>query len=190
MPYPGSDDVSLADEIIGIYGRRGAEAYFGECVSVTEHALQAAWFAQQEQAPDHLVVAALLHDIGHLVDEVPDDLADWIRDRQHERVGAAWLARRFGPGVADPVRLHVPAKRYLCAVEPGYLSELSPASVRTLQLQGGPMSTAEAAAFENEPYYREAVRVRRWDDRAKIADLRTPGMTDYRTLIETHAKHA
>jgi [1-hydroxy-2-(trimethylamino)ethyl]phosphonate dioxygenase len=181
--------VTITDEIIGIYGKRGADAYFGEVVSVTEHGLQAAWFAQQDGAPANLVVAALLHDIGHLVDDVPDDFDEWTRDQHHERVGAAWLARRFGPEVSDPVRLHVPAKRYLCATEAGYLSNLSPASVRTLQLQGGPMAAAEVAAFEQESYFREALRVRRWDDRAKIADLKTPGLPDYRTLIETQAKN-
>jgi phosphonate degradation associated HDIG domain protein len=181
--------VTITDEIIGIYGKRGADAYFGEVVSVTEHGLQAAWFAQQDGAPANLVVAALLHDIGHLVDDVPDDFEEWTRDQHHERVGAAWLARRFGPEVSDPVRLHVPAKRYLCATEAGYFSNLSPASVRTLQLQGGPMAAAEVAAFELESYFREAVRVRRWDDRAKIADLKTPALADYRTLIETQAKN-
>lgn len=181
--------MTLTDEIIGIYAKRGAEAYFGECVSVTAHGLQAAWFAQEEGAPPNLVVAALLHDIGHLVDDVPDDFAQWTHDQHHERVGAAWLARRFGPDVSDPVRLHVPAKRYLCATEAGYFSNLSPASVRTLQLQGGPMSSAEALAFENEAYCRDAVRVRRWDERAKIADLKVPDLAAYRTLIETQAKN-
>jgi phosphonate degradation associated HDIG domain protein len=181
--------VTVADEIIGIYGKRGAESYFGERVSVTEHGLQAAWFAQQEGAATCLVVAALLHDIGHLVDDVPDDFADWTLDQQHERIGAAWLARRFGIEVSDPVRLHVPAKRYLCATEPDYFSNLSPASVRTLQLQGGPMPATEIAAFERELYFRDAVRVRRWDDRAKIADLEVPDLSAYRTLIETHTKN-
>jgi [1-hydroxy-2-(trimethylamino)ethyl]phosphonate dioxygenase len=181
--------VSVTDEVIGIYGKRGAEAYFGECVSVTEHGLQAAWFAQQEDAPANLIVAALLHDIGHLINGAADDFAEWTHDERHERVGAAWLAARFGPEVSDPVRLHVPAKRYLCTTEAGYLSNLSPASVRTLQLQGGPMAAAEVAAFEQETYFREALRVRRWDDRAKIADLKTPGLPDYRTLIETQAKN-
>lgn len=182
--------MTLTDDIIRIYAKRGAEAYFGECVSVTEHGLQAAWFAQEEGAAANLVVAALLHDIGHLVDDVPDDIAQWTHDQHHERIGGAWLAGRFGPEVSDPVRLHVPAKRYLCATETDYVGNLSPASVRTLQLQGGPMSAAEAAAFEQESYFREAVRVRRWDDRAKIADLKVPGLASYRALIETQTKTA
>jgi [1-hydroxy-2-(trimethylamino)ethyl]phosphonate dioxygenase len=181
--------MTLTDEIIRIYGKRGAEAYFGECVSVTEHGLQAAWFAQEEGAPANLVLAALLHDIGHLVDDVPDDFAQWTHDQHHERIGGAWLARRFGPEVSDPVRLHVSAKRYLCATEAAYFSNLSPASVRTLQLQGGAMPAAEAATFEQEPYFRDAVRVRRWDDRAKIADLKVPGLATYRALIETQTQN-
>jgi [1-hydroxy-2-(trimethylamino)ethyl]phosphonate dioxygenase len=181
--------VTVADDIFGIYGRRGVHAYFGECVSVTEHALQAAWFAQQESAPASLVVAALLHDIGHLIDDTADDRGDWTEDAQHEQIGAAWLARRFGPEVSDPVRLHVPAKRYLCATEADYFGTLSPASVRTLQLQGGPMPAAQCAAFEGEPYFREAVRVRRWDDRAKVDGLRIPGLQSYRALIEAHARN-
>src|SRR5580704_9335190 len=151
MPY---------DEIAGLFGKRGAEAYFGESVSVTEHALQAAWFAQQESAPASLVVAALLHDIGHLIDDTANDLGEWTADAEHEQIGAAWLARRFGPEVSDPVRLHVPGKRYLCATEADYYGSLRPASVRTLQLQGGPMPAAQHAAFEGERYFREALRVR------------------------------
>lgn len=181
--------MTVADEIFGIFAGRGAHAYFGECVSVTEHGLQAAWFAQQEDAPASLVVAALVHDIGHLVEDIPGDLGEWTEDAQHEKVGAAWLARRFGLAVSDPVRLHVPAKRYLCATEADYYSNLSPASVRTLELQGGPMPPAQLAAFAEEAYFREAVRVRRWDDRAKIADLRIPGLEAYRALIEAHARN-
>src|ERR1700722_17902635 len=128
--------MSITDEILALFARRGAAAYFGESVSTTEHALQAAYFAQGEAASPSLIVAALLHDVGHLVEDVPDDLADWTEDAGHERVGARWLAARFPPEVAEPVRLHVPAKRYLLATDPGYLARLSPASVVTLRLQG------------------------------------------------------
>ena len=181
--------MTVADDIFGIYERRGGHAYFGECVSVTEHGLQAAWFARQDGAPASLVVAALLHDIGHLLDDVSNDLGEWTEDAQHEQIGAAWLARRFGPEVSDPVRLHVPAKRYLCATEADYHGNLSPASVRTLQLQGGVMPAAQCAAFETEPYFREALRVRRWDDRAKVDGLEIPGLRSYRALIEAHARN-
>jgi [1-hydroxy-2-(trimethylamino)ethyl]phosphonate dioxygenase len=176
--------VSVLDEIFQLYGQRGDGAYFGESVSMTEHGLQAAHFAQAAGAPSSLIVAALLHDVGHLVEEVPDDLADWTTDAAHERVGAQWLARRFPPAVSEPVRLHVPAKRYLLAVDPAYLANLSPASRVTLKLQGGPMSSEEARRFETERFNREAVLVRRCDDRGKVAGLRTPGLADYRGMIE------
>jgi phosphonate degradation associated HDIG domain protein len=176
--------VTTADEIFGIFTQRGTDAYFGECVSVTEHALQAAWFAQQEGAPESLIVAALLHDIGHLIRDTPDDLGEWAQDQHHERIGAGWLARRFGLEVSDPVRLHVPAKRYLCATEAEYFSSLSAASRHTLKLQGGPLPPAQLATFQREPYFGAALRVRRWDDRAKVGDLKVPGLEAYRALIE------
>jgi [1-hydroxy-2-(trimethylamino)ethyl]phosphonate dioxygenase len=176
--------VKVTDEILEVFAKRGSGAYFGESVSMMEHALQAAYFAQAAVAPPSLVVAALLHDIGHLVVEVPDDLADWTEDARHEHVGSAWLASRFSAGVSEPVRLHVPAKRYLCATNEHYFSKLSPASVVTLKLQGGPMSAAEVSRFETERYHKEAVQVRQWDDQGKVAGLVTPCLEDYRALIE------
>ncbi len=176
--------MNIADEIFSIFASRGAGAYFGERVSMIEHALQAAHFAQATGSTRPLVVAALLHDIGHLVVPVPDDLADWTEDARHEEVGAAWLAGRFPAGVVEPVRLHVPAKRYLCAVDAHYLSQLSPASVATLKLQGGPMCGAEVARFETQRHWRDAVEVRRCDDRGKVPGLATPGLEDYRGWIE------
>jgi len=180
--------MSVADEVIAIYGARGAAAYFGERVSMTEHGLQAAWFARVEGAAEPLIIAALLHDVGHLLDAVPDDLADWTADSHHEEVGARWLAQRFGPQVSEPVRLHVPAKRYLCATEREYFERLSPASVHTLRLQGGPMSAREVQRFESEPHFREAVRVRRWDDQGKVAGLETPPLEAYRDMLNAAAR--
>ena len=176
--------MNVIDEILAIFQRRGSGAYFGESVSMTEHALQAAYFAQIAGAPPGLIVAALLHDVGHLVEDVPDDLADWTVDAHHERIGSHWLAQRFRPEVSEPVRLHVPAKRYLLATDNKYFAKLSPASVVTLKLQGGPMAAHEVAKFETERYYKEAVRVRQWDDQGKVAGLKTPGLGDYRALIE------
>ena len=176
--------MSVTEEILAIFQRCGSSAYFGESVSMTEHALQAAYFAQAAAAPPALIVAALLHDIGHLVDDVPSDIADWTMDAHHEEIGSRWLATRFLPEVSEPVRLHVPAKRYLLATDAGYFAKLSPASVITLKLQGGPMTAQEVAKFESERFYKEAVRVRQWDDRGKVAGLKTPGLSDYGALIE------
>jgi phosphonate degradation associated HDIG domain protein len=176
--------MSITDEILAIFHKRGSDAYFGESVSMTEHALQAAFFAQTAAAPPALIVAALLHDIGHLVDEVPSDIADWTVDAHHEQIGSRWLATRFRPDVSEPVRLHVPAKRYLLATDATYFAKLSPASVITLKLQGGPMAAHEVAKFETERFHKEAVRVRQWDDQGKVAGLKTPSLGDYRALIE------
>ncbi len=115
---------------------------------------------------------------------MPDDIADWTVDARHEEVGARWLALRFGPEVHQPVRLHVPAKRYLCAIDPSYVARLSPASVRTLELQGGPMSDSEVTAFRQERFFDEAVQIRHWDDEGKEARLTTRRLADYRALIE------
>ena len=176
--------MTITDELLDIYDRHGGDAYFGEAVTMTEHGLQAAYFAQAAGAPEALIVAALLHDIGHLVEPVPEDIADWKSDAQHELIGSRWLAQRFGPEVSEPVRLHVPAKRYLCATDQAYFGKLSAASVRTLALQGGPMPPAEIGAFEAERYCRDAILVRRCDDRGKVAGLRIPAFTHYRAMIE------
>ena len=182
--------MSLAADILALYAARGGEAYFGERVSTTEHGLQAAHFAQLEGAPEPLVVAALLHDIGHLLESVPDDIGEWTLDARHEEIGARWLARHFDAAVCEPVRLHVPAKRYLCATDAGYFARLSSASVHTLKLQGGPMSQREQAQFEDERFSREAVRLRLWDDQGKVAGLKTAPLEDYAALIERVARRS
>ncbi len=181
--------MTLTAQLWAIYSSRGAGAYFGEVVSTLEHSLQAAYFAQESDASDALVLAALLHDIGHLIDPAPLDFAGWQSDARHEVSGGNWLAQRFGPEVSEPVRLHVPAKRYLSATDPGFSAQLSAASVRTLVLQGGPMSAREIAAFRLEPYHSDAIQLRRFDDRGKVAGFRTPHFAHYRELIDANSRH-
>lgn len=175
-----SDRNAVVDSILELFRARGDAAYFGEAVSQTEHALQSAALAEAEGAPVPLVVAALLHDLGHLVHGLDEQIAVRGIDGRHENAGEAWLSRHFGPEVTTPVRLHVAAKRYLCAVDPDYLAGLSPASALSLRVQGGPFTPEEVAAFESDPYHRDAVRLRRWDDQAKVVGLDVPGLDHYR----------
>jgi len=174
----------IVDRILQLFAEKGRGMYFGEAVTETEHALQSAHLAEASGAGNELIAAALLHDIGHLLHGLTEDIAERGIDGRHEEGGAAWLARHFGPPVADPVRLHVAAKRYLCAVDPGYRDGLSPASQRSLELQGGPFSPDEVGRFEEQPFWREAVVLRRWDDAAKVPGLVVPGLEHYRPCLE------
>jgi len=176
--------MSTADKIFSIFESRGDAAYYGEPVSQTEHALQTAFQAEKSGAPDTLVVAALLHDVGHLLHDLPENIAEQGIDGRHEQAGHVWLSQHFGPEITEPVKLHVPAKRYLCAADPDYLSQLSPASLRSLKLQGGPFSPEEAADFARLSHSREAVQLRHWDDQAKVLGLEVPPLEHYRTRLE------
>jgi phosphonate degradation associated HDIG domain protein len=176
--------MNVIDRIVTLFRHRGQGAYFGEAVTETEHALQCADLAEKSGAAAELVAAALLHDVGHLLHSLPEDIAERGIDGRHEEQGAAWLARYFRPAVVGPVRLHVAAKRYLCAVEPSYLAGLSATSVRSLGLQGGPMSPEEVRRFEEELWFRSAVQLRRWDDEAKVPGLVVPGLDHYRSCLE------
>lgn len=171
---------AIADVVLAVLGGAAGEAHYGEGVSQRDHALQAAWRAEQAGAPAVLIAAALLHDIGHLLHGLPEDIATHGIDDHHEDVGAAWLERHFLPSAVAPVRLHVAAKRYLVAAEPGYAATLSPASRQSLALQGGPMGIRDIAAFRALPGAAEAVALRRWDDAAKVVGLVTPPLGRWR----------
>jgi phosphonate degradation associated HDIG domain protein len=169
--------------IAAAFAGEGAQDYLGEPVTQAAHMLQAAALAQRDGASDALIAAALLHDVGHFMNAVGGHDAD--ADRKHQDSGASWLAQWFGPEVTEPVRLHVAAKRYLCATEPEYAAVLSPASVASLNVQGGPMQQPELAAFEAEPHAAAAVRVRRWDDAAKDPGAPVPSFEHFRPLLRT-----
>ena len=176
--------MSVTNQILELFHTQGPQAYFGEDVSQLEHALQAAALAQQSNAPDTLVIAALLHDIGHMLRGLPENIADEGIDDLHEAAGAAWLAKYFGPEVTEPIRLHVDAKRYLCFADARYRAQLSPASIQSLALQGGPYTAEEASSFESQPFFDQAVLLRQWDDTAKIPGLSVPPLDHYRPILE------
>jgi [1-hydroxy-2-(trimethylamino)ethyl]phosphonate dioxygenase len=180
--------MTTVDKIMDMFAKAGSAAYFGEAITQTEHALQTASLAAKSGATDELIVAALLHDIGHLLRGLPEDAATHGIDDTHEAIGADWLESRFGRAVSDPVRLHVPAKRYLCAVDAAYQSSLSPASRLSLRLQGGPMSREQVEFFEQGRHFAAAVALRRWDDEAKIPGLPVPGLETYRDSLESALK--
>lgn len=175
---------AVIDEILRVFREYGSGQYLGEPVSMTEHMLQSAYAAERDGAPPQLVAAALLHDYGHFVHEFPEDAAEHGIDTRHEEVAHRFLAEHFGPEVAEPIRMHVAAKRYLCAVDPSYVKELSPASIHSLDLQGGPYPPEQVSAFEASPYAEDAVRLRRYDDAGKIAGLETPDLEHYRPILE------
>ncbi|WP_198369243.1 phosphonate degradation HD-domain oxygenase [Roseomonas rosulenta] len=169
----------VVTEIHDLLEHRADGAYGLHDVTQREHALQAARLAERDGQPDALIAAALLHDIGHLVHDLGEDPAAEGVDDRHEELGHAWLTRHFGPEVTEPVRLHVAAKRYLCATEADYVARLSPDSVRSLALQGGPMSASEIAAFEALPHHAAAVTLRRYGEAAKVRALETPPVAHF-----------
>ncbi len=181
MNTPTRDSILAVIE--DIFLRRGACEYLGEPVTVAEHMLQAADLAERNGEDEAIVVAALLHDIGHLTGPLAGFSMDDVEDRRHEAAGAALLEPFFPPLVTACVRWHVAAKRYLCATEPGYLATLSAASVHSLKLQGGPMTAGEVAAFDALPHRQAIVTVRRLDDAAKLPGRRTPPFAHYRPLL-------
>ncbi len=158
----------------------GAHWCYDEDITQLEHAVQGAMLARSETGDSADIAAALLHDVGHfLMKSQAKDENYQDRDLKHEIVGASWLSRAFAPQVTEPVRLHVPAKRYLCAVNPDYWTDLSRGSKISLQKQGGPMSKIEAKAFAALPGYEQAIKLRQIDDRAKAVDLVISPIEDF-----------
>ncbi|MEZ5888182.1 MAG: HD domain-containing protein [Paracoccaceae bacterium] len=167
-----------------VFDRRGDEEYLGEPVTMAQHMLQGATIAAQSAMPEEIVVAALLHDIGHFTSEFGTFSMDDTEDRYHEEAGAELLEQFFPSVVTDCVRYHVAAKRYLCATKPDYFKRLSEASIHSLSLQGGPMSAEEVEAFEKNPNLKEIVQVRYLDEAAKRADMETPDYWHFAPMVQ------
>lgn len=175
------------DEVIGtifrIYAERG-HRHYGEDVTESQHALQCATFARENGEDPSIVAACLLHDFGHLAHDLGEDVADRGLDARHEDLGAEILKKWFAPVIVEPVRMHVAAKRYLCARQAGYFEGLSDASRLSLSLQGGPMDESEMAEFEALPHHASAVRLRLYDDMGKVSDMATPGFEAFRSFLK------
>ena len=175
-------------EIEKIFTTGISEEYVGEDVKLVEHMLQCGDLAKEAGAPDYLVVASLLHDIGHLLVDDAVGAQDSGIDMHHDAVGARWLEERFPSTVSEPVRLHVAAKRYLVTTNHDYLSKLSHASVQTLYMQGGPLNQDEVIEFISREGAEDAVRVRLWDDLAKVRDKPTSTLLEFKSLIDSLAR--
>jgi phosphonate degradation associated HDIG domain protein len=174
------DSSMTLETIVGWLRHRADGKYGGEAVSQLEHALQCATLAHADGASARLVTAALLHDIGHLSDHESNDI-----DYPHGELAAHLLKNLFGLAVTEPIRLHVDAKRYLCVVDPFYWSGLSDVSKRSLEWQGGAYNAPEAAAFILQQYADDAVRLRRWDDAAKVAGAATPDLDHFVKIMQS-----
>ena len=173
------------DALFAYMLRRG-QSFYDESVTQLDHALQCARQAELADADPVQVAAALLHDLGHFLVDEHDEQTDYLTgDLLHEEVGASYLQPYFIERLTEPVRLHVPAKRYLCTTDSAYHDALSRASKRSFQLQGGRLSAAEQAEFERNPHAQDALRLRRWDDLAKVEGLRAPGLDRYREGVQS-----
>jgi phosphonate degradation associated HDIG domain protein len=170
-----------------LYESEGHQLYSGESISQLEHALQCAALAEAAQQPPTLIVACLLHDLGHLLFKLDDATTFQAVNDHHEERAIPSLRKLFPIAVTEPIRLHVQAKRYLCGVDPGYWAGLSAASQHSLILQGDRFSPPEAQAFITQPYAAEAVQLRRWDDQAKVVGKPTPDLAHFRAVMATCA---
>ncbi len=193
-------DQTLAEQLTGItvaekvttlfdYMERRGQSFYDESVTQLQHACQCANQAQLHGGSTTQIVSALLHDIGHFLLDEHNAESDFLEeDQNHEEVGADYLEPFFPEAVTTPIRLHVPAKRYLCTTDASYYDGLSEASKRSFHLQGGGMSAEERAAFERILYYQDALQLRRWDDLAKVKGLETPAIGTYREIVQACLK--
>jgi len=178
------------EEIARLLEAKGQRQYGREAVSQLAHALQCAELAEEAGETPETIVAALLHDLGHLLapERAEETGQAQQRDDLHQYIALPFLRGVFASSVLEPIRLHVDAKRYLCAAEPGYWDTLSPASKRSLELQGGIYTDEEAKSFLAQPFAAEAVRLRRYDDAAKVPGKPTPPLAHFMDLARSLAE--
>ena len=193
-------DQTLAEQMTGMiatekvvtlfdYMERRGQSFYDESVTQLEHACQCANQAQLYGGSTTQVTSALLHDMGHFLLDEHNAENDFLEeDQNHEEIGANYLEPFFPEVVTTPIRLHVPAKRYLCTTDASYYEGLSEASKRSFRLQGGGMSDEERAAFECIPHYQDALQLRRWDDLAKVKGLEIPAINTYREIVQASLK--
>jgi len=178
----------IANEIIHLYSSYGGDEYAGEKVTQLEHMVQAAQLARAQGYGDEVVLAAFLHDIGHIAEKVSQDKAmDGFGVRDHESIGAEFLNNLgFSHRITRLVASHVAAKRYLVNRDKHYFDQLSEASKRTLAFQGGAMNDIEADMLEEDPLFREIIQMRRWDEAAKVEHQPVPSLEPFREMIIQH----
>ena len=193
-------DQTLAEQMTGMtaaekvatlfdYMERRGQSFYDESVTQLEHACQCANQARLHDGSTTQVASALLHDLGHFLLDEHNAENDFLEeDQNHEEIGANYLEPFFPEVVTTPIRLHVPAKRYLCTTDASYYDDLSEASKRSFRLQGGVMSDEEQAAFEGIPHYQDALQLRRWDDLAKVKGLEIPAINTYREIVQACLK--
>lgn len=174
----------IVETIEKLFTDKASDKYLGEDCTMASHMLQGAQLAEAQGEDDELIAAALLHDIGHFANAFTERAFEQEVDARHEDLGASILDGYMPERTVSAVRHHVAAKRYLCATDPAYYDKLSEASKTTLRLQGGPMTAEEVAAFEQIPHYRDAVKVRLWDDEGKSPDAQTPPFSHYKPLLQ------
>ena len=175
-----SDNDEFADLLLDFINEEGKTAY-DESVSQLQHALQTASLAHTEDGRRHIVIASLLHDIGHLFIEEND--AKKIKDLNHEIIASNFLKDFFSEKITESIRLHVVAKRYLCSIDNSYYESLSKASKNSFQVQGGALNKEEINELENNKYFKDAVRLRKWDDRGKVSLKEVEELDTYKKMI-------
>jgi len=175
---------NFINKISNLFKEKGETEYYGEKVSISDHVLQAAYWAEKRNLEKSLIVGGLLHDIGHLISESGEDYLDKGNDNSHELIGFKYLSQFMPPEVTIPIKLHVSAKRYLCTTDHTYFSELSEASKKSFYLQGGKMDASEKRKFEEQNFFKEAIALRKCDDAAKNPNLTTPSLKYYFGIME------